>query len=122
MAEYLTTLQTLAIWHRIVSRSLSELPHDFTTRQLSLLLSVYLQPGPHTVRSLAQSLNISKAAVCRAIDTLSEAGLVKRKKDETDRRNVFIQRTIQGSVFLSDFADILMQELEPLKIKELVAA
>jgi DNA-binding MarR family transcriptional regulator len=29
----------------------------------------------------------------------------RRKRDETDRRNVLIQRTVKGSVFLSDFAE-----------------
>ncbi len=122
MTEYLTTMQTLAFWQRVTARLLREIPQDLSTRQQAVLLAVYLEQGPHTIRSLSAGLGISKAAICRAIDTLSEAGLVKRKKDEEDRRNVFIQRTMNGSVFLSDLADIVMQERDRREIKEPVAA
>ena len=80
---------------------------DLTARQLSLLLSVYMTDGPHTVRGLAEALNISKPAVTRAVDKLASLDLVKRKRDEKDRRNVFIQRTVKGSVFLSDLSEMI---------------
>ncbi len=85
---------------------------------MALLLTVYLTVPPHTVRGLAQSLNISKPAVSRALDRLGDLGLVKRKLDETDRRSVLVQRTVKGSVFLREFGDIVVsaaltcQELE----------
>ncbi len=108
----LTTMNALDFWHRVVTRGLKEMQHDLSARQFSILMTVYLREGPHTVKHISESLGISKAAVCRALDVLGMAGLVKRKKDEKDKRNVFIQRTIQGSVFLSDFADLIMQEVE----------
>lgn len=92
-------------------RSMRELPHDLSGRQMAIMLTVYLQPPPHTVRSLAEKLHISKPAICRALDALSTMDLIRRKKDDDDRRNVFIQRTISGSVFLRDAADIMAQEL-----------
>jgi len=55
-------------------------------------------------------LNISKPAICRAVDALAALDLMRRKKDEDDRRNIFLQRTINGSVFLRDFADIIVHE------------
>lgn len=106
------TLEALALWHNVLSRSLKELPYDLSSRQMAVMTTVYLTEPPHTIRNLSERLNISKPAICRAVDTLSMMGLIKRKKDEEDRRNVFIQRTVNGSVFLSDFADILMQECE----------
>lgn len=90
-------------------RSLRELPYDLSQRQLGVLLTVYMAPPPHTIRSLAQQLNVSKPAICRAVDALSLLDLVRRKKDEQNRRNVLLQRTINGSVFLRDFADIIVQ-------------
>lgn len=104
------TMEALGLWHRILSRALADLPHDLSARQMAVMTTVYLNSPPHTIRSLAQDLNISKPAVCRAVDSLSMLNLIKRKKDESDRRNVFVQRTINGSVFLSDLADIVMQE------------
>lgn len=104
------TLDALHLWHNITCASLSEMPYDLSARQMAVLTSVYLTTGPHTIRSLSEALNVSKPAICRAVDTLSMMDLIKRKKDEEDRRNVFVQRTVTGSVFLSDMADIIMRE------------
>lgn len=106
----LTTLQALHMWQNVLRRTLKNDATDFSARQTAILLEIYLGKGPHSIKSLSKNLSISKAAVCRAVDVLSMAGLVKRKKDEDDRRNVILQRTVQGSVYLSDFADIIMQE------------
>lgn len=104
-------IDALTLWNRVMLRSMRELPHDLSGRQMAIMLTVYLQPPPHTVRSLAEKLQISKPAICRALDALSAMDLIRRKKDDDDRRNVFIQRTISGSVFLRDAADIMAQEL-----------
>lgn len=75
---------------------------------MALLLSVYLTPPPHTVRGLAELLNVSKPAITRAVNRLSELGMVKRKTDEDDRRSVLIQRTVKGSVFLREFGELIV--------------
>lgn len=110
MSTNFDTQDALKLWQRVTSRSLRELPYDLSQRQTGVLLTVYMSPPPHTVRSLAEQLQVSKPAICRAIDALSALDLVRRKKDEDDRRNVFLQRTVSGSVFLRDFADIIVQE------------
>jgi DNA-binding MarR family transcriptional regulator len=66
-----------------------------------------MQP-PHSIKSLAEDLMISKPAICRAIDALEKAKLVKRIRDRGDKRNVLINRTVKGSVYLSEFADIIL--------------
>ena len=113
MSETLTSLDALRFWYSVLHRSLHDIPYDLSQRQLTILLHVYMMPPQHTVRGLSSELGISKPAVCRAIDALSRLDLVKRKKDEKDRRNVFIQRTIAGSVFLRDFGDVISQEYNP---------
>jgi DNA-binding MarR family transcriptional regulator len=45
--------------------------------------------------------------ITRALGALERAGLVRRKRDEADRRNVLVQRTVRGSVFLNDLADAI---------------
>ena len=114
MAGIKTTQDALNLWQRVVSCSLRELPHDLSQRQTAILLAVYMTPPPHMVRSLAAVLNISKPAVCRAMDVLSHLDLVRRKKDENDRRNVLLQRTVNGSVYLRDFADLVLRESNQL--------
>lgn len=75
---------------------------DLSARQLGVFLTVYLTPGPHTVRVLAQELNVSKPAITRALDRLGELDLARRKVDMMDRRSVLVQRTLKGAAFLGD--------------------
>ncbi|MFS0735440.1 MarR family winged helix-turn-helix transcriptional regulator [Sphingomonas sp. 1P06PA] len=87
---------------------------DLTNRQMALLLSVYLTPGPHTVRGLARLLGVSKPVVTRALNTLGTLGYLRRERDEADRRNVFIARTDRGNDFLAGFGHIIDGEAERL--------
>jgi DNA-binding MarR family transcriptional regulator len=80
---------------------------DLTNRQMALLLSVYLTPGPHTVRGLAQMLGVSKPVVTRALNTLGTLGYLRRERDEADRRNIFVARTDLGANFLEGFGSLI---------------
>jgi DNA-binding MarR family transcriptional regulator len=99
----------LEVWRDVVVRSLREGGQDLTARQMAILLTVYLEQPPHTVRGLAALLGISKPAVTRALDTLTGMELVRRKRDETDRRSVLVQRTVRGAVYMTDFGDVIRQ-------------
>ena len=80
---------------------------DLTNRQMALLLVVYLMDGPHTVRGLASRLKVSKPVVTRALNTLGALGYLRRQKDESDLRNIFVERTPQGSAFLDEFETLI---------------
>jgi DNA-binding MarR family transcriptional regulator len=99
--------QALRLWWGVLADSVRGDGPDLSARQMAILLTVYLKDGPHTVRGLAAGLNISKPAVTRALDRLAELEFARRVKDTQDRRNVLIQRTVKGSVFLSEFADLI---------------
>jgi len=101
-------LTALDIWRRAIIESVRLDAPDLSARQMALLLTVYLTPPPHTVRGLAATLNVSKPAITRAVNRLSELQLVRRKPDETDRRSVLIQRTVRGSVFLREFGELIV--------------
>jgi len=103
----LTTQQSLQIWRGAFVDSVRRDTPDLTARQMAVLTTVYLDPPPHTVRGLAEDLSISKPAITRALDRLSALGLVRRKADETDRRSITVQRTVKGSLYLSDFAELI---------------
>jgi DNA-binding MarR family transcriptional regulator len=103
-------VRALSFWHGVTATALKKLPIDLSARQQAVLLQVYLMPGPHSVKALADELSISKPAVCRALDALEAAKLVRRTRDKLDKRNVFLQRTVKGSVYLSEFADIIMTQ------------
>jgi DNA-binding MarR family transcriptional regulator len=104
MAE-LKPNQALDLWRNVLVETVRAAGPDLSSRQLAIVLSVYLTPPPHTVRGLASLLRISKPAVTRALDRLGMMGLARRRRDELDRRSVLVQRTVKGSVFLSDFAE-----------------
>ena len=80
---------------------------DLTNRQMALLMLVYLTPGPHTVRGLARLLGVSKPVVTRALNTLGGLGYLRRERDQTDRRNIFVVRTSNGAEFLEVFKHYL---------------
>ena len=64
-----------------------------------------------SVRGLAQILGISKPAITRAVDALSSLGFLRRAPDPRDKRSVLVQRTVKGSVFLSDFAESVSESI-----------
>ena len=102
-------LQALDIWRRSLLDSLHNDGPDLSARQMAVMLTVYLTPAPHTVRGLAQTLNASKPAIVRALDTLGRHGYLRRRRDQEDRRNVLVQRTVKGAVYLSDFGDAIVR-------------
>lgn len=108
MAVEFDELKALDIWRRAIVESVRLDAPDLSARQMSLLLSVYLTPAPHTVRGLAALLKVSKPAITRAVNRLSELELVRRKPDPVDKRSVLIQRTVRGSVFLREFGELIV--------------
>ena len=60
---------------------------DLSARQIGVFLICHLEDEAQTVRGLAAKLNISRTAVCRALNRLCEFDLVRRKTDPLDRRS-----------------------------------
>ena len=82
---------------------------DLTARQLGVFLTCYLEDESQTVRGLAADLNVSKPAITRALDRLTEFDLVRRKTDPLDRRSVLVQRTVAGNGFMRDLKKMLVE-------------
>ncbi len=102
--------QALKGWMQTLINYVRSGQPDLTNRQMALMLLVYLTPGPHTVRGLAQILGVSKPVITRALNTLGALGYLRRVRDETDRRNVFVARTSTGQDFLEGFERNLEQD------------
>ncbi len=107
-----TDLDPLDVWRRAMVANVRRDAPDLSARQMAVLLTVYMTEQPHTVRGLAEILNVSKPAITRAIDRLGEFQLARRKTDPRDRRSVIVQRTVKGSVYLADFAEIINEATE----------
>ena len=94
---------------------------DFTHRQLAILLTVYLERPPHTVRGLAQKLAVTKPVITRALDAMGKQAIIARRRDETDKRNVIIQRTVKGALYVEKLGDMVARKAAELKSGEEVA-
>src|SRR4051812_33837144 len=101
--------QALRSWMQALISYVRSGQPDLTNRQMALMLLVYLTPGPHTVRGLAQLLGVSKPVITRALNTLGALGYLRRVRDESDRRNVFVAKTSTGQDFLDGFERNLEQ-------------
>lgn len=108
----LTQNEALDIWRRTTLEGVRRDTPDLSARQIAVLLTVYMTQPPHTVRELAATLKVSKPAITRALDKLSGLDLVRRKKDDEDRRSVLVQRTVKGSVFLTEFAELIIHSAQ----------
>ena len=112
MPNRLSSTQILDLWRGALVETVRRDRPDLSARQMALLLTVYLTPPPHTVRGLAKLLDVSKPAITRAVNRLSELGMVRRKTDEADRRSVLIQRTVKGSIFLREFGELIVTAVD----------
>jgi DNA-binding MarR family transcriptional regulator len=103
----LSTAQALRLWHDVGLAQVRDEAPDLSVRQMTILLTIYLQPPPHTVRGLAAKLKVSKPVITRALDAMGKFELVTRRRDEKDMRNVLIQRTVKGALFLERLGDLV---------------
>jgi DNA-binding MarR family transcriptional regulator len=100
MSVRLRPSQALKLWHDVGLDMVRSAEVDLT--------AIYLEPPPHTVRGLAQKLGVTKPVITRALDAMGDLDLVSRRRDPADRRNVIIQRTVRGSLFLERLADLII--------------
>jgi len=107
MAVEIRPAQALRLWHDVILDLVRDAQPDLSARQLALLLTVYLETPPHTVRGLAEKLKVTKPVITRALDTLAGLKLTARRRDENDRRNVIVQRTVDGALFVERLGDML---------------
>nr|WP_321458570.1 MarR family transcriptional regulator [uncultured Cohaesibacter sp.] len=92
--------QALKLWHDVTHGLVLEEESDLSARQMMVLLTVYLETPPHTVRGLATKLGVTKPAITRALDTMGRTGLLTRRRDDKDKRNVVVLRTVKGALYV----------------------
>ena len=110
MSVSLKPSQALNLWRDVALNEVVNREHDLSTRQMAILLTIYMDPPPHTVRGLASRLDVTKPVITRALDTMGQMKLVTRRRDPADRRNVIIGKTVEGALFLERFSDIVVEK------------
>ena len=116
MSIALRPTQALRLWQQVALHEVRDDAPDLTMRQAAILLTIYLDPPPHTVRGLAAKLNVTKPVITRALDTMGALKLVSRHRDETDKRNVLIKRTVNGALYVERFGDAIIAKAMELPI------
>ncbi len=114
MAVEMRAAQALRLLHDFAYGLVTDGERDLSARQLAILLTIYLEPPPHTVRGLAAKLGVTKPVITRALDSMGKLGLVSRRRDEADRRNVIIQRTVAGALEVERLGDLLVAKAKGL--------
>jgi DNA-binding MarR family transcriptional regulator len=108
MAVHMRPTQALRLWQQVALADVRSDVPDLTMRQVAILLTIYLDPPPHTVRGLAAKLEVTKPVITRALDTMGALKLVSRHRDERDKRNVLVKRTVEGALFVERFGDVII--------------
>jgi DNA-binding MarR family transcriptional regulator len=108
MSPQFATAQALKLWHDVSLSLVHGNAADLSARQVTILLTVYMEAPPHTIRDLAKKLKVTKPVITRALDTMGKAGLVTRRRDEKDRRNVLVQRTVKGALHCEKLAGLIV--------------
>lgn len=116
MAVLMRPSQSLRLWQQVSLAEVREASHDLTMRQMAILLTIYLDPPPHTVRGLAAQLGVTKPVITRALDTMGAMKLLMRHRDQNDRRNVLIRRTVEGALFVERFGDVVIAKAAELPL------
>lgn len=116
MAISMRPSQALRLWQQVVLAEVRDDAPDLTMRQMAILFTIYLEPPPHTVRGLAARLGVTKPVITRALDTMGALKLVSRHRDEADKRNVLIRRTVEGALYVERFGDAIIAKAQELPI------
>lgn len=87
-----STMWTVLLHHAIASRS----GINVTDMQCINLLQLR---GPMTPGQIAEAMFLTTGgAITAVIDRLEKAGLVRRRRDEADRRRVIVEATTTGAI------------------------
>jgi DNA-binding MarR family transcriptional regulator len=115
MSAALRPAQALKLWHDVSLSLVRDGEPDLSPRQIAILLTVYLDMPPHTIRGLAGKLGVTKPVITRALDTMGKYDLVTRRRDEADKRNVIVQRTVRGALAVERLGDLICREAGGLR-------
>ncbi len=114
MAVPLRPALALHLWRDVLLEMVRISEPDLSARQMTILLTLYLETHAHSVRALAARLCVTKPVITRALDSMGQMGLVTRKRDPADRRNVLIQRTVKGALFVERLGDLVVKKAAEL--------
>lgn len=81
------------------------IPRDVSMPQMHILIGLQ-ERGPTTVSDLAVSLEISIPSASAIVDRMEDHGLVRRVRDEDDRRVVHVTITERGAQIVEEMVGL----------------
>lgn len=108
--------------HRLTRRLRQQHPtHDLTLTQISALAIIWRE-GPITAGELATREQVRPPSITRVVDGLESAGVVVRKNNPADGRQVLVEITQEGVDRMESYVEAreawLAQQLAGLSAKE----
>lgn len=92
-------------WHSLRNyiRQITAEQFEITVEQFHILR--HIRKGEKTVSDLALVKQISRSAISQSVDALVNKGLIARQQDSQDRRNVYLELTVEGGALLDTTYD-----------------
>lgn len=108
--------------HRLTRRLRQQHPtHDLTLTQISALAIIWRE-GPITAGELATREQVRPPSITRVVDVLESAGVVVRKNNPSDGRQVLVEITQEGVGRMESYVEAreawLAQQLAGLSAKD----
>ena len=93
------------VWNRIKGnvRAIAVENYDISVEQFHILR--HIRKGLTSVSELAEVKQISRSAISQAVDLLVERGLICRKQNALDRRNIPLELTGSGNQLLDAISE-----------------
>jgi len=108
----------------VISRILQEVPTDnnLTLSQFGTLEALY-HLGPLCLGEIGEKILKSSGNMTTVVDNLEKRGLVRRERDQEDRRQILVHLTKEGESLISTIfpmhVDVITQEMTLLTSEEL---
>ncbi len=108
LAEFRYTLRRFLEFSEDAAREVG-----LTPRQHQALLAIkgFRDPGPMTVRDLAEQLRVRHNSAVELVDRLADAGLVSRQPDREDQRRAVLVLTGRAEKRLAELSTAHLEEI-----------
>lgn len=92
---------SVAAMARMASMQRPAQPNDMPTRAQAGVLFAIDHGGPQSVKALSQQFGMTSSAVTQVVNGLVDGGLIVRKSDPHDRRQISLALTAKGKKALA---------------------
>jgi DNA-binding MarR family transcriptional regulator len=115
--EIVDTWELLARYHRITTRAMDDrlrAKFGHSLDDYDILHQIHVHGAPLRMGELAERLLVANSSCNRIVSRLVAAGFISRHHGETDRREVFVDLTTEGTRLWRRMAAVHTRDIEAL--------